>query len=338
MKRFEFHSDESAKFWEVGVDGSTLKLAWGKIGTRGQQKEKPFPSADDAEKERDALIAKKVREGYKESGAVASAVASTPSATPKAPKGSAAKGTTKAKAPSFTQAQLDAFGLSVDSIDLPAGVADQFWKAELSIVGDLVKHSIAKLLAKGISQDAIDAMEKALAARGVAIGMKSPEWSPKAPPPRPARDVPGEIRSALENLPSSVTWVGNPPADEKAIANAEKILGITLPDDYRRFVLTWNGITLTTPDHSIVIYGADGLRSGAKDLRENREVYPSGQSEDSNAAFIAHYSYDEECDFGTAMISDGRIVTYEQGHIDDNGSDRRYLDAVLQIITDAATE
>ena len=35
MRRFEFSDSTSNKFWEVDVDGETLNVTVGKIGTKG---------------------------------------------------------------------------------------------------------------------------------------------------------------------------------------------------------------------------------------------------------------------------------------------------------------
>jgi predicted DNA-binding WGR domain protein len=57
----------SAKFWEVGVDGSALVVRFGKIGAAGQTTRKDFADAAAAEAEASKLIAQKVKKGYVES-------------------------------------------------------------------------------------------------------------------------------------------------------------------------------------------------------------------------------------------------------------------------------
>jgi predicted DNA-binding WGR domain protein len=56
----------SSKFWEGAVEGTTLTVRFGKIGSAGQTKTKSFASADAARKELAKLIAEKLAKGYKE--------------------------------------------------------------------------------------------------------------------------------------------------------------------------------------------------------------------------------------------------------------------------------
>jgi len=89
MRRFEFQSGSSSKFWEIALEGSAFMVRWGKLGTSGQQQEKSFASAALAQKEHDKLIAEKLKKGYQEVGAsdcpavaVAVAVAAAASTAP----------------------------------------------------------------------------------------------------------------------------------------------------------------------------------------------------------------------------------------------------------------
>lgn len=82
MRRFEFVQGTSAKFWTAGVDGVNFTVVFGRIGTEGQRKDKPFPSEDAARRELDKKIAEKLREGYTEVGA-ASAAPPRPAKEPK---------------------------------------------------------------------------------------------------------------------------------------------------------------------------------------------------------------------------------------------------------------
>jgi predicted DNA-binding WGR domain protein len=65
-RRFEFVGGTSSKFWEIAVQGAEVTVRFGRIGTQGQTQEKSFPSADDANKHADKLIAEKTRKGYSE--------------------------------------------------------------------------------------------------------------------------------------------------------------------------------------------------------------------------------------------------------------------------------
>jgi DNA ligase-1 len=63
---FEFVEGNSSKFWEVSVEGANLTTRWGKIGTDGQTKIKPFAAATKAEAEMQKLIEEKTEKGYEE--------------------------------------------------------------------------------------------------------------------------------------------------------------------------------------------------------------------------------------------------------------------------------
>ncbi|MBA3397521.1 MAG: WGR domain-containing protein [Deltaproteobacteria bacterium] len=63
---FEFVEGTSSKFWEIRLDGDSVRTRYGKIGTSGQQTLKDFDSADKATKEYDKLVAEKTKKGYEE--------------------------------------------------------------------------------------------------------------------------------------------------------------------------------------------------------------------------------------------------------------------------------
>ncbi|MBI2390196.1 MAG: WGR domain-containing protein [Deltaproteobacteria bacterium] len=65
-RRFTFVEGGSSKFWEVRVDGSTLVVRFGKIGTEGQTKEKSLASPAAAKAEAEKLVREKTGKGYVE--------------------------------------------------------------------------------------------------------------------------------------------------------------------------------------------------------------------------------------------------------------------------------
>ncbi len=71
MRRFECVEEGSAKFWEVDVIGSTLRVRFGRLGTEGQSKDKELSTPVAAQKEADKLIGEKTKKGYVEVGAAA---------------------------------------------------------------------------------------------------------------------------------------------------------------------------------------------------------------------------------------------------------------------------
>ena len=65
-RRFELSDGSSNKFWEVEVRGSEMTVSFGRIGTAGQSKTKPFASPDAAAREAAKLIDEKTGKGYRE--------------------------------------------------------------------------------------------------------------------------------------------------------------------------------------------------------------------------------------------------------------------------------
>ncbi len=66
VRRFEFVSGSSKKFWEISVSGSSFTVQFGRIGTMGQSQTKTFADKAKAEREAENLIAEKVKKGYVE--------------------------------------------------------------------------------------------------------------------------------------------------------------------------------------------------------------------------------------------------------------------------------
>jgi predicted DNA-binding WGR domain protein len=62
---FEFVGGASKKFWAVRVQGSSLTVRFGRIGTGGQTKTKALSSADEASRAADRLVREKTNEGYR---------------------------------------------------------------------------------------------------------------------------------------------------------------------------------------------------------------------------------------------------------------------------------
>ena len=65
-RMFEFVEGTSSKFWEVAVEGATLTVRYGKIGTDGQMTQKDFADHEKTQAEADKLIAEKTKKGYAE--------------------------------------------------------------------------------------------------------------------------------------------------------------------------------------------------------------------------------------------------------------------------------
>ncbi|MCS7481931.1 WGR and DUF4132 domain-containing protein [Umezawaea endophytica] len=69
MRRWELVADGSAKFWEVGRDGTGVTVRYGRLGSAGQTKVKDFASEALAVAHVDKLLAEKEKKGYGEVGA-----------------------------------------------------------------------------------------------------------------------------------------------------------------------------------------------------------------------------------------------------------------------------
>lgn len=68
-RTFVFQDAKSHKFWSVAVEGAQVVTRWGRVGTDGQEKAKPFADEALAWVASEKLIAEKVRKGYVEDGA-----------------------------------------------------------------------------------------------------------------------------------------------------------------------------------------------------------------------------------------------------------------------------
>jgi predicted DNA-binding WGR domain protein len=64
----EFEEGTSSKFWRARVEGKTLYVNYGKIGSNGQTQVKDFANGDGAQKEYDKLVREKRKKGYVDSG------------------------------------------------------------------------------------------------------------------------------------------------------------------------------------------------------------------------------------------------------------------------------
>lgn len=79
MPRYEMIEGTSSKFWDITLEGVTVTVRYGRLGTAGQSNTKTFPSSAEAKKEHDKLVVEKTRKGYLLVGApTASGAAATP--------------------------------------------------------------------------------------------------------------------------------------------------------------------------------------------------------------------------------------------------------------------
>jgi uncharacterized protein (TIGR02996 family) len=66
MRTFEYREGNSARFWSVEVQGSTLTVRYGKVGNNGRTQVKRFTDEDAARRHADKLVRDKLAKGYRE--------------------------------------------------------------------------------------------------------------------------------------------------------------------------------------------------------------------------------------------------------------------------------
>ncbi|MFD0277389.1 DUF4132 domain-containing protein [Kitasatospora sp. NPDC127111] len=88
MRRWELVGDGSAKFWEAAVEGASVHVRYGRIGTTGRAQVKELDSAAAAQAHFGKLVAEKARKGYTEVGATPTSTVAP--ASPAAPTAAAA--------------------------------------------------------------------------------------------------------------------------------------------------------------------------------------------------------------------------------------------------------
>ncbi len=64
MRRYEFSDGQSHKFWEITLDGASLRIRFGRVGSDGQARTKEFESAGEAREAHARTIAEKLEAGY----------------------------------------------------------------------------------------------------------------------------------------------------------------------------------------------------------------------------------------------------------------------------------
>jgi DNA ligase (NAD+) len=64
FQRFEFVDEKSSKFWEILVEGPSVEVRYGKIGTNGQNQTKAFDDESAALKHAEKMVGEKLKGGY----------------------------------------------------------------------------------------------------------------------------------------------------------------------------------------------------------------------------------------------------------------------------------
>jgi predicted DNA-binding WGR domain protein len=134
MRRFELKEGSSSKFWEADVDGASLRVRFGRIGTAGQTKSKLFSNGVLALKEYDQLIKEKSNKGYVE---VALTVGASLTTSPGASQArTVAPPSTQPEPDSLDQATAKAQPAVSSAMDWPGGGFqwNEALKAEVPVV------------------------------------------------------------------------------------------------------------------------------------------------------------------------------------------------------------
>nr|WP_295874331.1 WGR domain-containing protein [uncultured Chitinophaga sp.] len=63
-KKFIYQDDQSHKFWDIAISGTSLTVTFGKAGTQGQTQTKTFATEDECRTAASKLIAEKTKKGY----------------------------------------------------------------------------------------------------------------------------------------------------------------------------------------------------------------------------------------------------------------------------------
>ena len=103
--RYELTADGRHAFWEIALEGRTVRLTWGRIGSSGQTRSKIFKTPAEARAAHDKLTAEKQKKGYRPAGKTA---AKRPTSAKTNAARQAAKAPPKKGAPSADIAQTAA--------------------------------------------------------------------------------------------------------------------------------------------------------------------------------------------------------------------------------------
>ncbi|MFD0267234.1 DUF4132 domain-containing protein [Streptomyces sp. NPDC127106] len=125
MQRWEYVGDGSAKFWEGGVDGTSVTLRFGRTGTTGQTQVKDFGTAEEARTYFAKAVATREKKGYAPVEAGGADSEGPAAAAGDAPAGASADGTAGTTADPQASA---AAGTAPARVDEDAFELPEAWK------------------------------------------------------------------------------------------------------------------------------------------------------------------------------------------------------------------
>jgi predicted DNA-binding WGR domain protein len=129
-RAFEYSDGKSFKFWKIDLKGTSVLTRYGRIGSDGQETNKSFKSADEAQKAYDKLVAEKLGKGYVETKAAGKPAGKKAAATKAAPaKAAPASKAAPAKAAKAAKPAKAASGKR--EFHFLSGNSSKFWAIEL---------------------------------------------------------------------------------------------------------------------------------------------------------------------------------------------------------------
>ncbi len=151
VQRYEYVDDKSSKFWEVGIDGTSVNVRYGKIGTAGQTNTKDLGDASAASRHAEKLVAEKLKGGYQRVGGIDSTPKGAAKDKSASPPPKAAKAATPVRVPEPAKAAASSVQKAVCiSGKLPSGKKKADYSKSLAAAGyqllDDVKPGLAYLV------------------------------------------------------------------------------------------------------------------------------------------------------------------------------------------------
>ncbi len=245
MPRYELSDGASNKFWEIELSGTSFTTRYGRIGATGQATAKSFPSAAEALREHDKLVAEKLKKGYR-AVAAAGAMAATPAPTEKRKRAVTAVSRPASVATRASRAEPTRTSPGPQRYECAEGTSSKFW--EIRADGACITTTFGKIGTSGQSATKRFASE-ADAHRELAKLVAQKLKKGYAPAGAPAGPVSGAVAGGGGNERMRAIWdrietglaahyptIGKSlrrGASSAAIAKAEKAIGVQFPDDVR---------------------------------------------------------------------------------------------------------
>ncbi|SMC97570.1 WGR and DUF4132 domain-containing protein [Lentzea albidocapillata] len=233
MRRWELVADGSAKFWEIGQDGATVTVRFGRLGTTGQTQTKELASAEAAGAHVTKLVAEKEKKGYRPEGSaeVQQPAAAQPAAT-------SATGTPATAAPAEPATPIDENTWVIPKAWLRDAVRQRGFAPEPGFAVDAAKAGQARQL---ITKQA-ETIEDALSRKGSKAELVSAAREYLAGQPNPVGAAAIAVITKA-GVPAVHAWI----ADHGlafATAAVVELTGLTFSEQWDKKRGKWTGIHL----------------------------------------------------------------------------------------------